>query len=97
MVEKYLIFDRFDFLCRFFSRFLNNDFFLVVRNLRVLHRISPYDKLRVLIINKDVRKSLARKNGNESPIWSWNDSPGKSHKLALNIYVPTIDMNVSRQ
>ena len=34
-----------------------------------------YDKLRVIIINKDVRKSLARKNGNESPIWSWNDSP----------------------
>ena len=42
MVKKYLIFDRFDFLCRFFSRFFNNDFFWVVRNLRVLHRISPY-------------------------------------------------------
>ena len=27
----------------FFSRFFNNDFFLVVRNLRVLHRISPYE------------------------------------------------------
>ena len=26
MVKKYLIFDRFDFLCRFFSRFLNNFF-----------------------------------------------------------------------
>ena len=33
-----------------------------------------YDKLQVLIINKDVRKSLARKNGNENPIWSWNGS-----------------------
>ena len=33
-----------------------------------------YDKLRVLIINKDARKSLARKNGSENPIWSWNDS-----------------------
>ena len=42
MVKKYLLFDRFDFLCRFFSRFFNNDFFLVVQNLRVLHRISPY-------------------------------------------------------
>ena len=35
-----------------------------------------YNKLQVIIINKDVRKSLARKNGNESPIWSWNDSDG---------------------
>ena len=35
---------------------------------------NTYNKLRVLIINKDVRKSLARKNVNESPIWSWNDS-----------------------
>ena len=26
------------------------------------------------IFNKDERKSLARKNVNESPIWSWNDS-----------------------
>ena len=32
-------------------------------------------KKRVLIINKDERKSLAHKNGNENPIWSWNDSP----------------------
>ena len=36
-----------------------------------------YDKLRVLIINKDVRKLLARKNGNENPIWSWNNSGGR--------------------
>ena len=35
---------------------------------------ATYDKLQVLIINKDVRKLLARKNGNENPIWSWNDS-----------------------
>ena len=33
-----------------------------------------YDKLRVIIINKDVRKLLARNNGNENPIWNWNDS-----------------------
>ena len=32
-------------------------------------------KIRVLMINKDVRKSLARKNGNGNPIWSWKDSP----------------------
>ena len=31
-------------------------------------------KLRVIMINKDVRKYLARKNGNKNPIWSWNDS-----------------------
>ena len=37
---------------------------------------TTYNKLQVLIINKDVRKSLARKNGNENPIWSWNDSVG---------------------
>ena len=30
-------------------------------------------KLRVLIINKDVRKCLARKNGNMILIWSWNN------------------------
>ena len=34
-----------------------------------------YDKIRVLIINKDVRKLLARMNGNENTIWIWNDSP----------------------
>ena len=27
MVKKYFIFDRFDFLCRFFSRFFYNEFF----------------------------------------------------------------------
>ena len=31
-------------------------------------------KLRVRMINKDVRKSLAIKKGNEILIWSWNDS-----------------------
>ena len=37
--------------------------------------VQEIKKLRVLIINKDERKSLARKNGNENPIWIWNDSP----------------------
>ena len=27
------------------------------------------------MFNKDERKSFARKNGNENPNWSWNDSP----------------------
>ena len=27
------------------------------------------------MINKDVRKSLERKKGNDILIWSWNDSP----------------------
>ena len=45
-------------------------------------RYKPtYDKLQVLVINKDVRKLLARKNGNESPIWSWNDSSVFHHNL----------------
>ena len=30
-------------------------------------------KLRVMIINKDVSKYLARKNGNEILIWRWNN------------------------
>ena len=48
---------------------------LLLTALAIRLRYKPtYDKLRVLIINKDVRKSLARKNGNENPIWSWNDS-----------------------
>ena len=34
---------------------------------------TGYKKLRVLIINKDVRKCLARKNGNKIIIWSWNN------------------------
>ena len=48
---------------------------LLLMTLAIRLRNKPtYDKLRVLNINKDVRKSLARKNGNENPIWSWNDS-----------------------
>ena len=35
-------------------------------------------KLRVLIINKDVHKSLGRNNGNENPICSRNDSYNKT-------------------
>ena len=48
---------------------------LLLTALAIRLRNKPtYDKLRVLIINQDVRKSLARKNGNENPIWRWNDS-----------------------
>ena len=48
---------------------------LLLMALSIRLRNKPtYDKLRVLIINKGVHKSLARKNGNENPIWSWNDS-----------------------
>ena len=48
---------------------------LLLTTLEIRLRNKPtYDKLRVLITNKDVRKSLARKNGKENPIWSWNDS-----------------------
>ena len=38
-------------------------------------------KLRVLMINKDVRKSLALKKGNENTIWIWNNSTLKPHVL----------------
>ena len=45
---------------------------LLLTALVIRLRYKPtYDKIRVLIINKDVRKLLARKNGNENPIWSW--------------------------
>ena len=48
---------------------------LLLTALAIILRNKPtYNKLRVLIINKGVRKSLAHKNGNENPIWSWNDS-----------------------
>ena len=43
-------------------------------------------KLQVLITNKDVRKPLGRKNGNDNPIWSWNNSPviTKGRKVTVN-------------
>ena len=48
---------------------------LLLTTLAIRFRNKPtYDKVRVLIINKDVHKLLARNNGNEDPIWSWNDS-----------------------
>ena len=57
---------------------------LLLTALAIRLRYKPmYDKLRFLIINKDLRKSLARKNGNESPIWSWNDSV----PVATNLFI----------
>ena len=57
---------------------------LLLTTLAIRLRNKPtYDKLRVPIINKDVRKSLARKNGNEDPIWSWNDSLMEAIHLQL--------------
>ena len=48
---------------------------LLLTALEIRLRNKPtYNKLRVLIINKDICKSLARKDGNDNPIWSWNDS-----------------------
>ena len=58
---------------------------LLLTALAIRLRYKPtYDKLRVLIINKDVRKSLARKNGNENPILSWNDSNTMFTRLENN-------------
>ena len=36
--------------------------------------VQESKKLQAIIFNKDKHKWLARKNGNEYPIWSWNDS-----------------------
>ena len=40
----------------------------------VLCTYSRVKQLRVLVINKDVLQSLARKKGNKILIWRWNDS-----------------------
>ena len=68
---------------------------LLLTALAIRLRYKPtYDKLRVLIINKGVCKSLSRKNGNESPIWSWNDSwvrdmgHGKNDTGIIESYAP---------
>ena len=48
---------------------------------------TPYvqesKKLRDLIFNKDKRKFLAHKNGNENPIWSWNESVETSETFEI--------------
>ena len=36
--------------------------------------VQESKKIRLIIINKDEQKSLTHKNGNDNPIWSWNDS-----------------------
>ena len=69
---------------------------ILLKALEIRLKNKPtYDKLRVLIINKDVRKLLARKNGNENPIWSWNNSEMGSVSVAddfstFPLAVPTI-------
>ena len=61
---------------------------LLLTALAIIWRNKPtYDKLQVLIINKDVRKLLAHKNENENPIWSWNDS--------MEMTTPSIKMSVN--
>ena len=39
----------------------------------VPHTYRKVKKLRVLTINKNLRKSLASRNGNDILIWSWNN------------------------
>ena len=61
---------------------------LLLTAMEIRLRNKPtYDKLQVLIINKDVRKLLAHKNENENPIWSWNDS--------MEMTTPSIKMSVN--
>ena len=45
-------------------------------------------KLQVLIINKDVRKSLAHKQGNDILVWRWNDSLQSQLILVHFYFVP---------
>ena len=59
---------------------------LLLTALAIRLRYKPtYDKLLVLVINKDVRKLLAQKNGNENPIWSWEES-NTNFKVMFEIY-----------
>ena len=63
---------------------------LLLTTLAIRLKNKPtYDKLRVLIFNKDVRRSLARKNGNENPVWSWNESTTVCFMLMLNGAIPS--------
>ena len=65
---------------------------LLLTALAIRLRNKPmYDELQVLIINKDERKLLARKNGNENPIWSWNDS---TTEKTLDVLCPPYKENV---
>ena len=47
-------------------------------------KYSRVKKLQLLIINKDVRKCLARKNVNDILIWSWNNSPLNASMFCFN-------------
>ena len=54
------------------------------------------------MINKYIRKPLARKNGNKNPIWSWNNSllisPIKWGRRQLNNpHTATLDRYQTRQ
>ena len=47
----------------------------------------------------DEHKSLARKNGNKNPIWSWNDSGNKQLDtiMALNIATQNTGMSLVQE
>ena len=47
------------------------------------------------MINKDVCESLARKNGNEILIWSWNNSSGRQI-CSLNYHFSNIALGKIR-
>ena len=52
----------------------NKAIYAVANTINILH-------IQALIINKDERKKLARKNGNEHPIWIWNKSMVKEKQF----------------
>ena len=46
----------------------------VYTNLAYVHPMyRRVKKVQALVINKDLRKSLAGKKGNEILVWSWNE------------------------
>ena len=49
------------------------------------------------MINKDVRKYLARKKGNENPIWSWNDSDNKNVMVCINTVNSPVKMETTKE
>ena len=66
---------------------------LLLTALAIRLRNKPtYDKLRVRIINKDVRKSLSRKNGNENPIWCWNESYELCQPYLINKFLELLGL-----
>ena len=97
MYRFYIVFIRFLFFvpCKKYYQYCNNAENIFVPSVHKPWVRTPYvqesKKLRVRIINKDVRKSLARKKGNDTIIWSWNKSP--QVMLLLKFWCQVVDLH----